>query len=375
MSELESARTGSKRARCNALAVSASNEADSAVISNADRPTATERAAAEQVVAAMRAADEGGLKPPLLASAAGPPKPHILALVLALEFGETFCSDRAAKRAFGVGKGTDITAWRWPLIRLFKHSPNVEAAARAGFNVAPAAGDAAPEAARLPLAVAAQPDNEALWWRRGFDAAYSEQDEREDERVRKATAAAITAAERRVAAAEQARDEARAETGKARGEAAKLKNMLRHVCHSYVFMSDSRQEDAQRDAARERARADRAEAACKAYEKTFDDWWPECYGVPEIDDAMFKEHQRMLDARARAMATARQPLPPQQQEENVPWRFLYTCNEADMLKLLQREVERAAARDAEKDKCEKEQALSDAMTVLGQLESVESVSS
>ena len=42
-----------------------------------------------------------------------------------------------------------------------------------------------------------------------------------------------------------------------------------------------------------------------------------------------------------------------------------------MLKLLQREVERAAAREDEKDKCESEQALSDALTVLGQLESVE----
>ena len=65
------------------------------------------------------------------------------------------------------------------------------------------------------------------------------------------------------------------------------------------------------------------------------------------------------------------PCPPQQQEEGIPWEFLYTCDEEDMLKLLQREVERAAARNAEKDKCESEQALSNALTILGPLESRE----
>ena len=124
-------------------------------------------------------------------------------------------------------------------------------------------------------------------------------------------------------------------------------------------------------AAQECVRADRAEAACEAYEKAFSDWWPELYNDHNIDDAMFKEHQRMLDARSRAMATARQPLPPQQQEESVPWEFVYTCNEEDMLQLLQREVERAFARKAENDKCESEHALSKALTVLGPLESRE----
>ena len=89
------------------------------------------------------------------------------------------------------------------------------------------------------------------------------------------------------------------------------------------------------------------------------------YDDHEIDDAMFKEHQRILDARSRAMATARQPLPPQQQEDSVPWEFLYKCDQKDMLKLLQREVERADASRAQRDKCESEHALSKASDGLG----------
>ena len=273
----------------------------------------------------------------------------------------------AAKRAFGVGKSTDVSAWRWPLSRLFMHSPDAEVAAKAGFNIAPAAGDSAPEAADLSPAPAAQLDNQALWWRRGFDAACNEQ----DEHVRKATAVVISGAEKRVAAAELARDNAREEAAEARAEADKLNRMLWHVCHRYVRESDHRRKFAEKKATRERARANRAEVACEAYEKAFSDWWPEMCDDHEINEAMFKEHQRMLDARSHAMATARQPLPPQQQEEGVPWEFLYTCDEEDMLKLLQREVERADARNAEEIKCESEQALSNALTILGPLESRE----
>ena len=115
-----------------------------------------------------------------------------------------------------------------------------------------AAGDAAPE---LPPAAAAQPDATFLWWRRGFDAACSEQ----DEQVRKATADVITGAEKRVAAAELACHKARAESEATRAEIEKMKDMLWHVCHEYVRMSDHRRECAERDAARERARASRAE--------------------------------------------------------------------------------------------------------------------
>ena len=153
------------------------------------RPTFAERAAAEQVVAAIAAADKGGLDPPLIDQRAAAPKAHIVALALAIYFGQEFKSEAKAKLAFGVGKGTDVgqgTAWQRILARLFEHSPRAKAAAAACFCPVPKVAVAA-KTPRLaaptsgaahhtpPTALAGEPlagsDLEWQWWRYGGGAA------------------------------------------------------------------------------------------------------------------------------------------------------------------------------------------------------------
>ena len=68
----------------------------------AARPTARERLFASELIAQMRRAS---LQPPLLK---GEPKVEVAALALALYFGQELGSDRAAKRLFNVGNGTDV---------------------------------------------------------------------------------------------------------------------------------------------------------------------------------------------------------------------------------------------------------------------------
>ena len=70
------------------------------------RPTTLERAVGCDIVIGMQNAD---CKPPLLQAGAG--KPEVAALSLALYFGQKFGGDRASKRLFNVGNGTDVKAW------------------------------------------------------------------------------------------------------------------------------------------------------------------------------------------------------------------------------------------------------------------------
>ena len=77
----------------------------------ANRPKPGELAVAAAIIESMKQVDKEGLQPPLLPPRGGDPKGNIVALALARFFGETFDGDAAAKRLFGVGKGTDIDAW------------------------------------------------------------------------------------------------------------------------------------------------------------------------------------------------------------------------------------------------------------------------
>ena len=256
-----------KRGRSSPLTPAAVN--GSAAVGKVEgiRPTAHEREAAEQVIAAIASTDKGGFEPPLMDQRAAAPKPHVAALALAFYFEQEFASEAKAKLAFGVGKGTDVgkgTAWQRMLARLFAHSPATEAAAAACFRPKAKAAAAAktprlvaPTAAvahctpptAVPTALA-DADLEWQWWRRGFEAARAEQ----AKAVEEATAAAIAAAEERVAAAERMRDEAWAEQQK-------CEEMLEHVVHNYLSVSDRERRAAEWSAAHEHARAEQAEAA------------------------------------------------------------------------------------------------------------------
>ena len=328
------------------------------------RPTFAERAAAEQVVAAIAAADKGGLDPPLIDQRAAAPKAHIVALALAIYFGQEFKSEAKAKLAFGVGKGTDVgqgTAWQRILARLFEHSPSAKAAAAACFSPVPKAAVAA-KTPRLaaptsgaahhtpPTALAgaalAGSDLDWQWWRRGFDAARAEQ----AEQVREATATALAAAEEKVAAAERMRDQAWAEQQE-------VEEMLAHVVWEYLVKSDGRRSTAERLAERERARAEQADAACEAYERAFDEfcWEQHSDSESEIDDVLNDEREKLFDARAQAMAKARQPLAQQHIEESPPWQYLFCRDWFDVLR-----GEAAKMREREDAECEleRERALS-----------------
>ena len=207
-----------KRGRRMPLTTTSENGATTVGVTQTVRPSAAERVAAECVIAAIAVADKSGLKPPLMDQRAAKPKPHIVALALAIYFGQQFESEAKAKIAFNVGKGTDVgkgTAWQHTLDRLFEHDAGAKAAAAARFMPAPAPAAlakaprlAAPTSAcRADLAHSAparDTDTEWQWWRRGFEAARAEQ----AEYVKSATAAAIAAAEEKVLAAKRERDEA-----------------------------------------------------------------------------------------------------------------------------------------------------------------------
>ena len=325
------------------------------------RPTVDERAAAEHVIAAIATTDKGGLKPPLLDQRAAAPKPHVVALALALYFGQEFASEAKAKLAFGVGKGTDVgkgTAWQRTLARLFEHCPASEAKAAACFKLKPTAA----KAAKTPLLTAPTPavahhtpptalagaggDLEWQWWRRGFDAARAEQ----ADQVQAAAAAAIAAAEERAATAERMRDQAWEEQQK-------CEEMLGHVVCKYLLVSDGKRRAADMSAAHERARAEQAEAACEAYEEAFDNFCWEQHTDLDIDSALYDEREKLFDARAHAMARARQRLPQQPEEsiESSPWGYLF-CG--DWFDVLHEETVREHEREAAERERERENALS-----------------
>ena len=359
--EVHIVRGRAKRGRSSPLAPAAVNGAAAVGKVEGIRPTVAEQAAAVRVIAAIAAADKEGLEPPLMDQRAAAPKPHIVALALAIYYEQEFASEAKAKLAFGVGKGTDVgkgTAWQCTLARLFAHSPDTEAAAAICFRPKPKAAGAArtprlvaptqavahrtpPTAAPMALADA---DLEWQWWRRGFAAARAEQ----DEYVREATAAAIAAAQERAAAAERGR--ADAERGRADAEAS-----LEYVVDNYMAKSDKRRRLAASRAAFEQARAERAEAACNAYEDAFDDFGYEQHSDPEIDEVLCDEREKLLDARACAMARARQPLPQQNEEEDPPWTYLFCSNWLDVLR---EEVARAGERAVAECERESERALS-----------------
>ena len=93
----------SKRARrATAQAVGSSEgegEQEEAVVP-ADRPTDDERAAALQIISALKEADA---QPPLLAQNASADA-AVVACALAFYFGQQFSSDRDAKEQFGLGR-------------------------------------------------------------------------------------------------------------------------------------------------------------------------------------------------------------------------------------------------------------------------------
>ena len=70
------------------------------------RPTDAERAEAEKIISAMR---DIKVSPPILEKKART-EPKVVACALALYFGQTFASEKAAKDAFGIGKSTDVRA-------------------------------------------------------------------------------------------------------------------------------------------------------------------------------------------------------------------------------------------------------------------------
>ena len=196
-SEVPIQRGRAKRGRCTPLTPAAMNGAAAGGKVQGVRPTFAERAAAEQVVAAIAAADKGGLDPQLIDQRAAAPKAHIVALALAIYFGQEFKSEAKAKLAFGVGKGTDVgqgTAWQRILARLFEHSPRAKAAAAACFCPVPKVAVAA-KTPRLaaptsgaahhtpPTALAGEPlagsDLEWQWW---LQRHFTQQNPRRDSR-------------------------------------------------------------------------------------------------------------------------------------------------------------------------------------------------
>ena len=189
-------------------------------------------------------------------------------------------------------------------------------------------------------------DLEWQWWRRGFDAARAEQ----ADQVQAASAAAIAAAEERAMAAERMRDQAWEEQQK-------CEEMLEHVVRKYLSVSDCERRVANIRAAHERARAEQAEAACEAYEEAFDNFCWEQHTDLEIDSALYDEREKLFDARARAMARARQPLPQQPEEpvESSPWGYLF-CG--DWFDVLREETVREHEREAAECERDREHALS-----------------
>ena len=352
--EMPIERGRAKRGRRMPLTTTSENGATTVGVTQTVRPSAAERVAAECVIAAIAVADKSGLKPPLMDQRAAKPKPHIVALALAIYFGQQFESEAKAKIAFNVGKGTDVgkgTAWQRTLHRLFEHEPVAKSAAAACFLPAPATAGAAkaprleaPASAAAHTLAAAAPtalvhsDLEWQWWRRGFDAARAEQ----AEYVKDAAAAAIAAAEEKAANFERLHSEACREQ-------AVLEMMLEHVVENYLEESDRRRSTAASRAAYDHGRAERAEAACDAYEDAFDEYGLQPHPDPEIDDVLRDEREKLLDARAHAMAKARQPLPQQVAEESLPWTYLKCGGWLDVLR-----EETIRTREREDAECERD---------------------
>ena len=131
--------------------------------------------------------------------------------------------------------------------------------------------------------------------------------------------------------------------------------MLEHVVCKYLSVSDGERRVANIRAAHERARAEQAEAACEAYEEAFDNFCWEQHTDLEIDSVLYDEREKLFDARACAMARARQPLPQQNEEEDPPWTYLFCSNWLDVLR---EEVARVGERAVAECERESERALS-----------------
>ena len=72
------------------------------------RPTSAEETSAKLKLSKMLRADEDGADPRYIKEKANPPQINVLACAIALEKGEAFPSEKAAKRAFRVGPSTDL---------------------------------------------------------------------------------------------------------------------------------------------------------------------------------------------------------------------------------------------------------------------------
>ena len=60
-----------------------------------------------------------------------------------------------------------------------------------------------------------------------------------------------------------------------------------------------------------------------AYEEAFDNFcWEEHHDL-EIDELLCAEREKLLDARACAMARARQPPQPEEPEQSSQWDYIY----------------------------------------------------
>ena len=120
-----------KRARTTAAAVAQAPAAAKA----ADRPSDVEQRAAQRV---LNICKEVKLEPPLVAPSTRPDT-KVIALALALYFGEKFESEAKAKEAFGVGASTNVRKL-WvedKLVRLFEHRPAAKQAAAIYFYPTP----------------------------------------------------------------------------------------------------------------------------------------------------------------------------------------------------------------------------------------------
>ena len=97
------------------------------------RPTMAERAAAAEIITVIR---ESPIKNEFIGERARNLKEEVVALGLALYFGETFASEAQAKRDFNVGSSTEVKR-DWALGKLpllFKHHPRAKAAAANVFS-------------------------------------------------------------------------------------------------------------------------------------------------------------------------------------------------------------------------------------------------